>query len=254
MSTNRPKWTPLKFPGTRFSVSELNAIAEAVLRLTGGTVSAGVSGSTGVHTGSRSRPPTRQRFFRIISEDENGAYTVKEQTWNENTHSFDDAAGASNETAYEFQLRTTGAADDIVLGWRVLDTDDDEILLIEIPQPAGVLLAGIAEATSTEGNIIELDPCTTAGEDKPGEDNVYVYVSLPTDNYPYYRQITEGAIYFYQEFETPLTDTYGEEEVSVVGVLQHMPPASVANLPYVTYPNGEHWGPLDLRAVDTDLL
>lgn len=63
-----PKWTPLTHPNMRLSAGEINAVAQAVIRLTGGTYGNAVVDGSGVHARpTRNHRPGGAGFWAEIT-------------------------------------------------------------------------------------------------------------------------------------------------------------------------------------------
>lgn len=103
---------------------------------------AGADLRTGAGQLTHGRPP--KNYFRIVSNDGSGAYTVRQQTWSESGLTLGDAASwheytGKDLTGYDVRADAGGAAGEVVAGWWAWTGTQWTLLLDILNSPTGLV-------------------------------------------------------------------------------------------------------------------
>lgn len=174
---NEPRFKSLRPYKDHISARDWNTLTGAVVRLCRSLGVSGIFDASGLHIrGTRSKhwPP----YYKIVSHDGDGIYTVRPQKWNATSQAFGDLADTNDITAYEIDGNTTGSADDIVAVRMELSIEGEWIGLFEIASGVCFGVAYQDPAWSTGQKYLMLHPCddySGAGEDMGTQVTAYIF-------------------------------------------------------------------------------
>ena len=226
----QPQFRTLRPYRDYISARDWNALTAAVMRLCRSLGVAGIFDASGLHirpARSKHWPP----YYKIVSHDGEGVYTLRPQKWNETDKVFEDLPDANDITAYEIGGDTSGSADDIVVVRMELSVEGEWIGLFEI---ASVVSWGVAyQATpwSTGDKYVMLHPCSNyEGDDEDTETEIKAYVfgifydveGTPTGKAPDGLEVDQGDVLAY----LPI----GGDEAILVSPPLRLPPCTTEHL------------------------
>ncbi len=180
---NVPRFKTLRPYKDSVSAREWNSLTAAVVRLTRSLGIRGLSDSGGLHIRSRGidHPVIH---YRIVSNDDDGQYTLRRQVWKDSTEEFVDAENVDDILGYEIFANSSGITDQLVQVHLELSIEGRWIGFFEILE---TLCWGVAyEATpwspsQYDGKYIKLHPCDDekgAGEDSETVLKAYVFTPV----------------------------------------------------------------------------
>ena len=154
----QPQFRTLRPYKDHISARDWNTLTGAVMTLCRSLGVKGIFDGSGLHIrGTRNKhwPP----YYRIISNDGEGAYTVRPQKFTESSQTFEDLPDASDITAYEIYGSATGSADDIIAVRMELSLEGEWVGLFEIASGVSWGQAYEAIPWGVDDKYIMLHPC-----------------------------------------------------------------------------------------------
>jgi len=125
------QWTPISSRDPVVSARQINNLGRAVEALVNSSAPDSVRGSSGLV--SRISPnPKYKKYYKIISNEDDGEYVVREQRLDPATTAFKDFETTNDRTAYECKFNVGGIADEIYPGWKTLTFDGEEVIIIDM--------------------------------------------------------------------------------------------------------------------------
>jgi len=124
------KWTNINARDPVVSARQINALGNAVAALIKSSAPDAVVGGAGLL--SRITPsPKYKKYYKIISNETGGTYTVREQRVSFGVNLFEDFETTNDRTAYDKDARDGGAVGEIYPGWKTLTFEGEEVLVID---------------------------------------------------------------------------------------------------------------------------
>ncbi len=158
--------------------------------------------------------PHYKRWFRIVTNEGAGDYTVRLQEWDKSAGELADVSDQDhpeynkNQDAFDSHGRPFGVINDIVEGWMIY-VDDEWIIIINL---GGEVRHGKITTTWEDGNTSAVHPCDDAGSNVVSGVTMTLYVTIPKDNEPTGISLAENDVIAYQ----PFYDTEEEEWRGVI--------------------------------------
>jgi len=125
------KWTNINARDPVVSARQINAMGRAVEALVNSSAPDAVRGGAGLLV--RKSPNLKyKKYYKIITNEGSGEYTVREQRINPATTAFKDFETTNDRTAYDVKFGVGGVADEIYQGWKTLTFEGEEVIIIDM--------------------------------------------------------------------------------------------------------------------------